>query len=62
MELAVVVRQLMERSLEAAVREETWSFAYHALVETLATVVLLRILCQQEELGSSARLSQEQHD
>jgi hypothetical protein len=62
MELAVVVRQLMERSLAAAVREETWSFADHALVETLVTVVLSRLPSQQEELGSPTRMPLEQHD
>jgi len=42
MELEAVVRQLMERSFEASVRGDTWSFTDHALVETLIALVLAR--------------------
>jgi hypothetical protein len=62
MELAAVVRQVMERSFEASVREDTWSFADHALVETLVALMLSRIHCLQGELGPQASLQQEQHE
>jgi hypothetical protein len=62
MELAAVVRQLMERSFEASVREDTWSFADHSLVETLVALMLSRIHCLQGELGSPASRQQEQHE
>jgi hypothetical protein len=50
MELEAVVRQLMERSFEASVREEAWSFADHALVETLVALLLSRLRPRQVEL------------
>ena len=52
MELEAVVRQLMERSFAASVREDTCSFADHALVETLVALLLSRSPCLQGELGS----------
>jgi hypothetical protein len=61
-ELAAVVRQVMERSFAASVREDTWSFADHALVETLVALMLSRIHVLQGELGSQASLQQEQHE
>ena len=42
MELEAIVRQLMERSFEASVRGDIWSFADHALVETLVALVFSR--------------------
>jgi hypothetical protein len=62
MELAAVVRQVMERSFAASVREDTWSFADHALVETLVALMLARIHVLQGERGSQASLQQEQHE
>jgi hypothetical protein len=62
MELEAVVRQLMERSFEASVREDTWSFVDHSLVETLVALMLARIHFLQGELGSPASLQQEQHE
>ena len=62
MELEAVVRQLMERSFAASVREDTWSFADHSLVETLVALMLSRIRYLQGELGSQASLQQEQHE
>jgi hypothetical protein len=62
MELKAVVRQLMEQSLAASVREDTWSFADHALVETLVALLLSHIHVLQGELGSQASLQQEQHE
>jgi len=49
MEFEAVVRQLMERSFEASVREDTWTFADHALVETLIALALARPQSQQAE-------------
>ena len=62
MELEAMVRQLMERSFAASVREDTWSFADHSLVETLVALMLARIHVLQGELGSQATLQQEQHE
>ena len=62
MELEVVVRQLMERSFEASVREDAWSFADHALVETLVALMLARIQLRQVERYSEARLQWEHHE
>ena len=62
MELEVVVRQLMERSFEASVREDVWSFADHALVETLVALMLARIQPLQVELCSEASLQREHHE
>jgi hypothetical protein len=62
MELEVVVRQLMERSFEASVREDAWSFADHALVETLVALMLARIQPLQVELCSEASLQRELHE
>ena len=62
MELDVVVRQLMERSFEASVREDAWSFADHALVETLVALMLSRIQPLQAELCSEASLQREHHE
>ena len=59
MELEAVVRQLMERSFEASVREEAWSFADHALVETLVALMLSRIQPRQGELCAEASLQRE---
>jgi hypothetical protein len=39
----------MERSFEASVREDTWTFADHALVETLIALALARPQSQQAE-------------
>jgi hypothetical protein len=54
MELEAVVRQLMERSFEASVREEVWSFADHALVETLVALLLARIRLREAGLSAEA--------
>ncbi len=62
MELAAVVRQLMERSLEASVRAETRSFADHALVETLVALLLARSQFLQGECDAHANLPQTQCD
>jgi hypothetical protein len=62
MELEVVVRQLMERSFEASVRGDVWSFADHALVETLVALVLSRAQSQQAEIRLPHSLGQEQHE
>jgi len=62
MELEAVVRQLMERSFEASVREDAWSFADHALVETLVALMLSRIQPRQAELGAEASLQLEHHE
>jgi hypothetical protein len=62
MELEAVVRQLMERSFEASVREDVWSFADHALVETLVALMLSRIRPLQAELCSEANLQREHHE
>jgi len=62
MELEAVVRQLMERSFEASVREDVWSFADHALVETLVALMLSRSQPLQAELYSEANLQQEHHE
>jgi len=62
MELEVVVRQLMERSFEASVRGDVWSFADHALVETLVALVLSRPQPQQAELHFPVSLEQERHE
>ena len=60
MELEAVVRQLMERSFEASVREEVWSFADHALVETLVALILSRLRPLPVGLGADAGQEQEQ--
>jgi hypothetical protein len=62
MELEVVVRQLMERSFAASVREDTWSFADHALVETLVALMLARIQLRPVEFYSEASLPREHHE
>jgi hypothetical protein len=62
MEFEAVVRQLMERSFEASVREDTWSFADHALVETLIALVLSRPQPQPAELHFQDSLGQEQRE
>ena len=62
MELEVVVRQLMERSFEASVREDVWSFADHALVETLVALMLARIQLRPVERYSEAGLQREHHE
>jgi hypothetical protein len=62
MELEAVVRQLMERSFEASVREDVWSFTDHALVETLVTLMLSRSQPLQTELYSEASLQREHHE
>ena len=62
MELTAVVRQVMERSFEASVREDTWSFTDHSLVETLVALLLSRIRCLEEERGSPAGLPPAQQD
>jgi hypothetical protein len=62
MELEAVVQQLMERSFEASVREDTWSFADHSLVETLVALMLSRLHYLQGEHGSHPNLQQEQHE
>jgi hypothetical protein len=62
MELEVVVRQLMERSFEASVREDVWSFADHALVETLVALMLSRSQSLQAKLYSETNLQQEHHE
>lgn len=59
MELEAVVRQLMERSFEASVREDVWSFADHALVETLVALMLSRSQLLQVELGADTSLERE---
>jgi hypothetical protein len=59
MELEAVARQLMERSFEASVRADAWSFADHALVETLIALVLSRPQPQQREARSPASAPQE---
>ena len=62
MELEAVVRQLMERSFEASVREDTWSFADHSLVETLVALMLSRIQHLQAELCAEASLPRARHE
>ena len=62
MELEAVVRQLMERSFAASVREEVWSFADHALVETLVALMLARLKPLQVELCADASLQREHHE
>ena len=62
MELEAVVRQLMERSFAASVREDVWSFADHALVETLVALMLARIQPPPVELYSEASLPREHHE
>ena len=62
MELEAVVRQLMERSFAASVREDVWSFADHALVETLVALMLARIQRRPMELYSEASLQREHPD
>ena len=62
MELEAVVRQLMERSFAASVREEAWSFADHALVETLVALLLARLQPLQGELCSEASRQRELHE
>jgi hypothetical protein len=59
MELEAVVRQLMERSFEASVKEEAWSFADHALVETLVALLLSRIRPREAGLCAEVSLQQE---
>ena len=62
MELEAVVRQLMERSFAASVREDVWSFADHALVETLVALMLARIQLRPVEFYSEASLQREPPD
>jgi hypothetical protein len=62
MELEAVVRQLMERSFEASVREDAWSFVDHALVETLVALMLSGIQPRQVELCAEASLQREHHE
>jgi len=62
MELAAVVRQLMERSFAASVRGDVWSFADHALVETLVALVLSRPQPQQADLHFQDSLRQERRE
>ena len=62
MELEAVVRQLMERSFEASVREDVWSFADHALVETLVALMLSRIQLLPVERYSEASLQRGHHE
>ena len=62
MELEVVVRQLMERSFAASVREDVWSFADHALVETLVALMLSRIRLREAGLCAEASLQREHHE
>jgi hypothetical protein len=62
MELEAVVRQLMERSFAASVREDVWSFADHALVETLVALMLARIQLRPVEFYSEASLPREHPD
>jgi hypothetical protein len=62
MELEAVVRQLMERSFEASVREDVWSFADHALVETLVALILSRRQPRQAELYAEGSLPREYHE
>jgi hypothetical protein len=59
MELEAVVRQLMERSFEASVRGDTWSFTDHALVEALVALVLARPQPQLAEFQFADGLRQE---
>ena len=59
MELEAVVRQLMERSFAASVREDAWSFADHALVETLVALMLARSQLRPVERYSDASLQRE---
>lgn len=60
MEFEAVVRRLMERSFEASVRGDTWSFADHALVETLIALALSKPQSQQAEFHFQDSLEQEQ--
>jgi hypothetical protein len=60
MELTAVGRQVRERSVEASVRADTWSFADHALVETLVALLLARSQFLQGERGAQGSLSQPQ--
>jgi hypothetical protein len=62
MELEAVVRQLMERSFEASVREDVWSFADHALVETLVALMLSGGQPLPVELGAEVNLRREHHE
>jgi len=62
MEFEAVVRQLMERSFEASVRGDTWSFADHALVETLIALALSRPQSRQAEFHVRDSLEQEQRE
>jgi hypothetical protein len=62
MEFEAAVRQLMERSFEASVQGDTWSFADHALVETLVALALSRTQSQQSEFHFQDSLGQEQVD
>jgi hypothetical protein len=59
MELEAVVRQVMERSFEASVREDTWSFADHALVETLIALMFSRLQRLRAEQCSEASLQRD---
>ena len=60
MELEAVARQLMERSFEASVRADAWSFVDHALVETLIALVLSSPQPQQAELHFQVSLRRQQ--
>ena len=62
MEFEAVVRQLMERSFEASVRGDTWSFADHALVETLIALALARPQSPQAAFHFQDSLEQEQRE
>ena len=62
MEFEAVVRRLMERSFEASVRGDTWSFADHALVETLIALALSKLQFQQAEFHFQDSLEQEQRE
>ena len=62
MEFEAVVRRLMERSFEASVRGDTWSFADHALVETLIALALSKPQTQQAEFHFQDSLEQEQRE
>ena len=62
MEFEAVVRQLMERSFEASVRGDTWTFANHALVETLIALALGRPQSQHAEFHFPDSLEPEQRE
>jgi hypothetical protein len=62
MKFEAVVRRLMERSFEASVRGDTWSFTDHALVETLVALALSRPQSQQAEFHVQDSLAQERRE